>query len=108
MNDSWNTGTVKQTGNNNQSYTSMNGTNNNFSVTQTGSALMSNINLYGSNNIATVTQTGNNLNSTISLTNSTGSTNTFNLIQTGPNDPNYSITQICTNPSGCSATVIKH
>jgi fibronectin-binding autotransporter adhesin len=108
MNDSWNTGTIRQTGNNNQSYTSMNGTSNNFSVTQTGSALMSNINLYGNGNTANVTQTGNNLNSTISLTNSTGSTNTFNLIQTGPNDPNYSITQICTNPVGCSATVIKH
>jgi hypothetical protein len=101
-----NTATINQAGNNNQAYNIINGTGNALTVSQTGNGHLSAINLYGNNNVASVTQTGSNNSSVLNLTNA-GGPNNISLIQTGTND-NYSFQQICTSPSGCGVTVIRH
>jgi hypothetical protein len=95
-----------QTGNNNQVYGTISGNNNSLSFGQTGSGNIAAANLYGNNNVATVTQTGNNHSTVLNLINA-GGANNVSVIQTGTGDA-YSLQQTCTNPAGCSVTVIRN
>jgi hypothetical protein len=101
-----NTATLNQTGNNNQGYSIISGTSNSMTIGQTGNNNIAAVNLYGNNNSATVTQTGNNHGTVLNLVNA-GGANTVSVIQTGAGDA-YSLQQTCTNPSGCSVSVIRN
>ena len=101
-----NTATVNQTGNNNQAYNLLNGNNNTSTIIQSGNTNLAAVNLYGDGNNASVSQTGNGHGVVISLTNA-GGPNTATVVQTGTGDA-YSLQQTCTNPSGCSVSVIRN
>jgi hypothetical protein len=101
-----NTYTMNQTGNNNQAYSLISGNSNNASIIQTGNGNIASVNLYGDHNIANVSQTGNNHGTVLNLINA-GGANNATVIQTGTGDP-YSLQQTCTNPAGCSVTVIRN
>lgn len=98
--------TVTQNGNNNQTYGSASGTGNTLTFGQTGNGNIAAANLYGNNNTATVTQTGNNHGTVLNLINA-GGANNVSVIQTGVGDA-YSLQQTCTNPAGCSVSVIRN
>jgi hypothetical protein len=97
---------ANQTGNNNQVYSTISGNNNSLSFGQTGNGNIASANLYGNNNVATVTQTGNNHGAVLSLVNA-GGANNVSVVQTGSGDA-YSLQQTCTNPAGCSVSVIRN
>ena len=98
--------TVNQNGNTNQSYGLISGNGNLFSITQTGDTNLASVNLYGTGNNASVNQTGNNHGVVLNLVNA-GGANTVNVTQTGTGDA-YSLQQTCTNPAGCSVSVIRN
>jgi hypothetical protein len=95
-----------QTGNNNQVYSTISGNNNSLSFGQTGNGNIAAANLYGNNNVASITQTGNNHGAVLNLINA-GGANTVSVVQTGNGDA-YSLQQTCTNPVGCSVSVIRN
>jgi hypothetical protein len=97
---------ANQTGNNNQVYSTISGNNNSLSFGQTGNGNIAAANLYGNNNVATVTQTGNNHGAVLNLVNA-GGANNVSVVQTGTGDA-YSLQQTCTNPAGCSVSVIRN
>jgi hypothetical protein len=95
-----------QTGNNNQVYSIISGNNNSLTFGQSGNGNIASANLFGNNNVATVTQTGNNHGTVLNLINA-GGANNVSVIQTGTGDT-YSLQQTCTNPAGCSVSVIRN
>jgi hypothetical protein len=97
---------LNQQGNNNQAYSVINGTGNVLSIGQTGNGNIAAANLYGNNNVASITQTGNNHGTVLNLINA-GGANNVSVIQTGNGDA-YSLQQTCTNPAGCSVSVIRN
>jgi hypothetical protein len=101
-----NTMTLTQTGNNNQGYGTISGSSNSMIIGQNGNSNIASVNLYGNNNMATVTQTGNNHGTVLNLINA-GGANNVSVIQTGTGDA-YSLQQTCTNPAGCSVSVIRN
>ena len=101
-----NTATLTQTGNSNQGYSTISGSSNSMTIGQNGNSNIASVNLYGNNNTATVTQTGNNHGTVLNLINA-GGANNVSVIQTGTGDA-YSLQQTCTNPAGCSVSVIRN
>jgi hypothetical protein len=97
---------LNQLGNNNQLYSITNGNGNALSIGQSGNSNIASVNLYGNNNMATVTQTGNNHGTVLNLINA-GGANNVSVVQTGVGDA-YSLQQTCTNPAGCSVSVIRN
>ncbi len=91
-------------GTGNTSYVTVNGYWNNVSNTQNGTNNFSLINISGDNNTATVNQTGTNHSTLLNLI---GNKNSVSVTQTGVGDA-YSLQQTCTNPSGCSVSVIRN
>lgn len=91
-------------GTGNTSYVTVNGYWNNVTNTQNGSDNFSLINIAGDNNNATVNQTGNGHSTLLNLI---GNRNNVSVTQTGTGDV-YSLQQSCTNPSGCSVSVIRN
>jgi hypothetical protein len=100
-----NTTTSTQTGNSNQGYSTINGAGNVMTIGQNGNSNIASANLYGNNNVASITQTGNNHGTVLNLINA-GGANNVSVIQTGVGDA-YSLQQTCTNPAGCSVSVIR-
>jgi hypothetical protein len=98
--------TLNQTGNNNQGYSTISGNSNSMTIGQNGNSNIASVDLYGNNNIATVTQTGNSHGAVLKLVNA-GGANNVSVIQTGTGDA-YSLQQTCTNPAGCSVSVIRN
>lgn len=98
--------TVNQNGNNNQAYSTISGNSNSLAFSQNGNGNIAAANLFGNNNTATVSQTGNNHGTVLNLVNA-GGANNVSVIQTGNGDA-YSLQQICTNPAGCSVSVIRN
>ena len=98
--------TLNQTGNNNQGYSTISGNSNSMTIGQNGNGNIASVDLYGNNNIATVTQTGNSHGTVLKLVNA-GGANNVSVIQTGTGDA-YSLQQTCTNPAGCSVSVIRN
>jgi ABC-type thiamine transport system ATPase subunit len=72
--------------------------------TQTGSNNLSIVNVSGDNNSATVNQTGTGHSTLLNLI---GNKNTVSVTQTGVGDA-YTLQQTCTNPAGCSVSVIRN
>jgi hypothetical protein len=101
-----NTAILTQAGNNNQGYSTVNGNNNSMTIGQNGNSNIASVNLYGNNNSAAVTQTGNNHGAVLNLVNA-GGANNVSVVQTGNGDA-YSLQQTCTNPAGCSVSVIRN
>ena len=101
-----NTATLTQTGNSNQGYSTISGNSNSMTIGQNGNSNIASVDLYGNNNIATVTQTGNSHGTVLKLVNA-GGANNVSVIQTGTGDA-YSLQQTCTNPAGCSVSVIRN
>ena len=101
-----NTANLNQTGNNNQAYSTITGSSNSLTTGQAGNGNIVSANLFGNNNTATVMQTGNNHGTVLSLVNA-GGANTVSVIQTGTGDA-YSLQQTCTNPAGCSVSIIRN
>ena len=101
-----NTLTLTQTNNSNQTYSTVSGSSNTLTIGQNGTGNIAAVNLYGNNNSATVTQTGNNHGTVLNLVNA-GGANTVSVVQTGTGDA-YSLQQTCTNPAGCSVSVIRN
>ncbi len=100
-----NTANITQgTGTNNTSYITATGYWNTATNTQTGSNNFSLINITGDNNSATVNQTGTGHSTMLNLI---GNKNTVSVTQTGAGDT-YSLQQTCTNPAGCSVSVIRN
>jgi Curlin associated repeat len=88
----------------NTGYVSINGNWNTVNDTQNGANNLSIINISGDQNNASVTQTGNNHSTLLNLI---GNKNTVSVVQTGIGDT-YSLQQTCTNPAGCSVSVIRN
>lgn len=88
----------------NTSYVSINGNWNTVNDTQNGANNLSIINISGDNNSATVSQTGTGHSTLLNLI---GNKNTVSVVQTGTGDT-YSLQQTCTNPAGCSVSVIRN
>jgi hypothetical protein len=104
-----NIGTVNQVANSNayHNFTAViTGNTNLFNVTQTGNAgHILELTLTGNGHAASITQQGNNSHqANINLINAGGAT-TLNLVQQSNIGQNYSLTQQCANPSGCSVSV---
>ena len=95
---------TQKTGTGNQSYVTINGNWNTVNNTQNGSDNFSLINISGNNNSATVNQTGSGHSTLLNLI---GDKNSISVTQTGVGDT-YSLQQTCTNPSGCSVSVIRN
>jgi hypothetical protein len=95
---------TQKTGTGNQSYATVSGYWNTVNTTQNGTDNFSLINISGDNNTATVNQTGTGHNTLLNLI---GNKNTVSVIQTGTGDA-YSLQQTCTNPAGCSVSVIRN
>ena len=95
---------TQKTGTGNQSYNIINGNWNTINSTQNGTDNFSLINISGDNNSATVNQTGTGHSTLLNLI---GNKNTVSVIQTGAGDT-YSLQQTCTNPAGCSVSVIRN
>jgi Curlin associated repeat/F5/8 type C domain len=91
-------------GTGNTSYVTINGYWNTVNETQNGNNNFSLVNISGDNNSATVNQTGNNHSTLLNLI---GNKNTVSVTQTGTGDT-YSLQQTCTNPAGCSVSVIRN
>jgi hypothetical protein len=91
-------------GTGNTSYVTVTGYWNNVSNTQNGNGNFTLVNISGDNNNATVNQTGDNHSTLLNLI---GNKNTVSVTQTGAGDT-YSLQQTCTNPSGCSVSVIRN
>ncbi len=91
-------------GTGNTSYVTVNGYWNTVNNTQNGTNNFSLVNISGDNNSATVTQTGTGHNTLLNLI---GNKNNVSVTQTGAGDT-YSLQQTCTNPSGCSVSVIRN
>lgn len=89
---------------NNTSYVTAVGYWNTVNNTQNGADNFSLVNIAGDNNSATVNQTGT---GNSSLLNLIGNKNTVSVTQTGIGDV-YSLQQTCTNPAGCSVSVIRN
>jgi hypothetical protein len=103
----WDINTVnvtQKTGTGNLSYATVTGYWNTVNTTQNGSDNFSLININGDNNSATVNQTGSNHSTLLNLI---GNKNTVSVTQTGTGDA-YSLQQTCTNPAGCSVSVIRN
>ena len=98
--------TLTQTGNSNQGYSTISGNSNSMTIGQNGNSNIAAVNLYGNSNTATVTQTGNNHGTVLNLINA-GGANNVSVVQTGTGDA-YSLQQTCTNPAGCSVSVIRN
>lgn len=98
--------TITQNGNTNQTYSTISGNSNSLTIGQTGNGNIAAVNLYGNSNSATVTQTGNNHGTVLNLVNA-GGANNVSVVQTGTGDA-YSLQQTCTNPAGCSVSVIRN
>ena len=73
---------------------------------QDGTNNLAIINLSGHSNTGTVNQSGTGHTTLLNLINA-GGANTVSVTQTGVNDT-YSLQQTCTNPAGCSASVIRN
>ena len=101
-----NSTSISQNGNNNQSYSKINGSGNSLTIGQTGNGNVASADFFGNNNTASVSQTGNNHGTVLNLVNA-GGANTVSVVQTGAGDA-YSLQQICTNPAGCSVSVIRN
>jgi hypothetical protein len=101
-----NNASLNQQGNNNQAYSLINGNGNVLSIGQNGNGNLASANLYGNNNTASITQTGNNHGTVLNLINA-GGANNVSVVQTGAGDA-YSLQQTCTNPAGCSVSVIRN
>ncbi len=91
-------------GTGNTGYVTINGYWNTVNETQNGNNNLSLVNISGDNNSATVNQTGNNHSTLLNLI---GNKNTVSVTQTGAGDT-YSLQQTCTNPAGCSVSVIRN
>jgi hypothetical protein len=89
---------------NNTSYVTVAGYWNTVNNTQNGADNFSLVNIAGDNNSATVNQTGTGHSSLLNLI---GNKNTVGVTQTGIGDV-YSLQQTCTNPAGCSVSVIRN
>lgn len=89
---------------NNTSYVTAVGYWNTVNNTQNGADNFSLVNIAGDNNSATVNQTGTGHSSLLNLI---GNKNTISVTQTGIGDV-YSLQQTCTNPAGCSVSVIRN
>jgi fibronectin-binding autotransporter adhesin len=98
--------TITQTGNTNQTYSTISGNSNSLTIGQTGNSNVAAANLYGNSNTASISQTGNNHGTVLNLINA-GGANNVSVIQTGTGDA-YSLQQTCTNPAGCSVSVIRN
>lgn len=98
--------TLNQTGNSNQGYSTISGNSNLMTIGQNGTGNIASVDLYGNNNTATVTQTGNNHGAVLKLVNA-GGANNVSVVQTGNGDA-YSLQQTCTNPAGCSVSIIRN
>lgn len=95
---------TQKTGTGNTSYNTITGNWNTINNTQNGSNNFSIVNISGDQNSATVNQTGTGHSSLLNLI---GNKNTVSVTQTGTGDA-YSLQQTCTNPSGCSVSVIRN
>jgi hypothetical protein len=95
---------TQKTGIGNQSYNTINGNWNTINNIQNGTDNFSLINISGDNNSATVNQTGTGHSTLLNLI---GNKNTVSVTQTGTGDA-YSLQQTCTNPAGCSVSVIRN
>ena len=95
---------TQKNGTNNQSYSTINGNWNTVSNTQDGSNNLMLVNISGDNNTASVNQTGSGHSTLLNLI---GNKNSVSVVQTGANDT-YSLQQTCTNPAGCSVSVIRN
>lgn len=103
----WDINTVNLTqkgGTGNTSYITATGYWNTVNNTQNGNTNFSLVNISGDNNTATVNQTGNNHSTLLNLI---GNKNSVSVVQTGTGDT-YSLQQTCTNPAGCSVSVIRN
>lgn len=103
----WDINTVNLTqkgGTGNTSYITVTGYWNTVNNTQNGNNNFTLVNISGDNNSATVNQTGNDHSTLLNLI---GNKNSVSVIQTGIGDT-YSLQQTCTNPSGCSVSVIRN
>ena len=101
-----NTSKLNQSGNSNQTYSTITGTGNSITIGQTGNSNIAAVDVFGNNNSATVFQTGNNHGTVLNLINA-GGANNVSVVQTGTGDA-YSLQQTCTNPAGCSVSVIRN
>ena len=102
----WDINTVnitQRTGTGNASYATLTGNWNTVNNTQSGSNNLSIVNVSGDNNSATVNQTGTGHSTLLNLI---GNKNTVSVTQTGVGDA-YTLQQTCTNPAGCSVSVIR-
>jgi len=103
----WDINTVnitQRTGTGNSSYATLTGNWNTVNNTQSGSNNLSIVNVSGDNNSATVNQTGTGHSTLLNLI---GNKNTVSVTQTGVGDA-YTLQQTCTNPAGCSVSVIRN
>ena len=103
----WDINTVnitQRTGTGNSSYATLTGNWNTVNNTQAGSNNLSIVNVSGDNNSATVNQTGAGHSTLLNLI---GNKNTVSVTQTGVGDA-YTLQQTCTNPAGCSVSVIRN
>jgi hypothetical protein len=103
----WDINTVnitQKTGTGNVSYATLTGNWNTVNNTQSGSNNLSIVNVSGDNNSATVNQTGTGHSTLLNLI---GNKNTVSVTQTGVGDA-YTLQQTCTNPAGCSVSVIRN
>ena len=103
----WDINTVnitQKTGTGNASYATLTGNWNTVNNTQNGSNNLSIVNVSGDNNLATVNQTGTGHSTLLNLI---GNKNTVSVTQTGVGDA-YTLQQTCTNPAGCSVSVIRN
>ncbi len=103
----WDINTVnitQKTGTGNASYATLTGNWNTVNNTQAGSNNLSIVNVSGDNNSATVNQTGTGHSTLLNLI---GNKNTVSVTQTGVGDA-YTLQQTCTNPAGCSVSVIRN
>jgi len=101
--------TIKQANDNEKRFFgSVGGNSNSMSVTQQGTGQhYLDLTLTGNSNNATILQKDSGSHrATISLTNS-GGISTINLTQQGSTSQVYSVQQICTNPAGCSVSIIQ-
>jgi hypothetical protein len=95
---------TQKTGTGNTSYVTVNGYWNTVNNTQNGTNNFSIVNVSGDNNTATVNQTGTGHSTLLNLI---GNKNTVSVTQTGIGDV-YTLQQTCTNPAGCSVSVIRN
>jgi hypothetical protein len=95
---------TQKTGTGNTSYVTVNGYWNTVNNIQNGNDNLTLVNINGDNNSATVNQTGGGHSTLLNLI---GNKNTVSVTQTGIGDV-YTLQQTCTNPAGCSVSVIRN